>query len=113
MSEKLGNMGQIARKFVEQQIDAALTRNGLSYMCPVRAELECDVELVGDRNPVVRICDNNGRYQTLDSRIDQLRGDSRFASYFPNSSKVRIQRDNQREIQQSFDAIVRGDAIVE
>ncbi len=71
MNEKLGGMSQIVRKFVEQQIDAALTRNGLSYMSPVRGELEAEIALLGDRDPVVRICDSNGRIVTLDTRINR------------------------------------------
>jgi hypothetical protein len=112
MNEKLANMSQIVRKFVEQQIDVALTRNGLSYTSPVRAELEGEVALLGDRDPIVRICDSNGRILTLDARINALRDDPRFSSSFPSSPKLRIVRNNQEKIRRNFEAVARGDAIV-
>jgi hypothetical protein len=106
VNEKLAEMGQIARKVVERQIDAVLTRNGVGYSCPMRAELESEVVLIGDRDPVVRIC-NNGRILTLDSRVDELRNDPRFSSFFPDSPKLRVKRNDQEELRENFDAILR------
>ena len=108
--KEVSKMGTIAKQFIARQIDAALSRNGLGYTSAVRSELEANAELIGARDPVVRICDDHGCYVTLDSRISQLKEDPRFSGSFPSPPPVRIRRSDHDKLRACFKEILSGEA---
>jgi hypothetical protein len=55
----------------------------LEYDHPVGKLLDREAEIVGLREPVVRVRGANGQLLMLDDRIKELRHDPRYAAIFP------------------------------
>jgi hypothetical protein len=112
MHDNVRNMGSIAQRFVANAIDKALSHRHLPYDSPLRSDLEARAELVGDRNPAVRVLDENNRWVTLDDRINELKYDARYSGCFPQDP-LRIARTDQAKLKTNFEKIVTGEVIVE
>lgn len=97
----------IAQQFIDSQINAALTRAGLSHGHPIRDVLDSSAEIVGTRDACVRVDDGS----SLDDRIQELRGDPRFRASFPNAPKV--VRSDIEKMRVDFQQIANGTIVVE
>jgi hypothetical protein len=62
-----------AQKFIHDDIDTALARAGLEYDHPVGTLLDREAEIVGIREPVVRVRGTGGQLLMLDDRIKGFR----------------------------------------
>ena len=94
--------------FVDAEIRKAMIRAGLAYDNPIRQMLDDGAEIVGPPGEgYLRVTDESGGLVSVDHRIQELRADQHFCSYFPEPPK--IARGNEEQIRENFDRIARGE----
>lgn len=102
----------VAQWHIERESGEAVKRAGLPYDHPVRALLEKAAVIVGVREAVVRVPNESGQLVTLDDRIKEMKGDSRYSSMFPQPERKDIKGDMER-LSENFEAIAAGRVAVE
>jgi hypothetical protein len=93
--------------FIDGQLDAALTRQGLPHDHPIRTLLEDEALIAGTRQPCVR-CGN----WSVDERIAQLKEDARFAHTIPHPGG-KVNKNDMATMRTRFDEIAAGKVRVE
>jgi hypothetical protein len=98
----------VQQAFVDTEIRKAMIRAGLAYDNPIRQVLDDSAEIVGPPGEgYLRVTDESGGLVSVDHRIQELRANQHFRSYFPELPQ--ITRGNEEQIRQNFDRIARGE----
>jgi hypothetical protein len=95
------------QNFIDGQLDAALSRQGLPHNHPIRTLLEDEAIIAGTRQPYVA-CGN----WSVDDRIAQLKDDARFAHTFPHPGG-KVNKNDMATMRARFDEIAAGKVRVE
>lgn len=101
-----------AQKFIHDDIEEALARAGLKYDHPLRELLDREAEIVGNREPVVRVRGASGQMLMLVDRIKELRHDPRYAAIFP-AEPPKVPKGDLGKLSENFSAIAEGKVVVE
>ena len=100
----------IQQRFVDDQVVAALIRNGLPYDSPLRQKLNAEAEIIGPPGEgFLRMRDDRGELVSVPERITQLRTDPAFRTFFPDPPKI---GSGEEQIRENFDRIARGEVQV-
>lgn len=95
------------QNFIDGEIGAALSRVNLPHNHPVRPVLDAEAAVEGTRDPCVR-CSG----ESLDTRIAQLRLDSRFANTFPRTTG-KVSKNDLASLRSEFQQVAAGTILVE
>src|SRR5947208_957450 len=98
--------GPFIQRLIDNQIDAALYRNNLSYKHAVRAELNEGAELSLDGKSVSER-DDRGRSVSLDQRIAQLKPKYGIAPDSPVPPPNHISRKDADALRENFAEIAK------
>jgi hypothetical protein len=104
--------GAAAEKYVYDEISRALARAGLGYDHQIRKVLDREAEIVGVRDPVVRMRGEHGQMLMLDDRIKELRQDPSYATCFP-ADPPKVAKGDLGKLSENFTKIASGEIVVE
>jgi hypothetical protein len=112
MDQNIETRSSTAQKFIYDEISKALARTGLEYDHPVRELLDREAEIVGVREPVVRVPGASGEMSMLDDRIKELKRDPSYATIFP-ADPPKVAKGDLEKLSEHFSEIADGSIRVE
>lgn len=100
----------IQLRFVDNEVAAALIRNGLPYDSPLREKLNSEAVIIGPPGEgYVRMRDDRGELVSIPGRITQLRADPAYRAFFPDPPRI---GSGEEQIRENFERIARGEVHV-